>query len=127
MGGTARCADAGDVYDRHVPTLLRTLLHPQRTPPPPIDVDLARVMGVGTSVWGLALVVTGVLWSLGVVPGAWVWVAAAGIALGLIGVVWARRNGRLAPDGTGAMIRPAEDQASARPEPSTDDTGPTTR
>lgn len=93
-----------------VPSVISTLLHPQRTPPPPIDVDLAHVMAVGTGVWAVTLGVTTVLWLLGVTPGTWAWVAAAGVVLGLVGVLWARRNGRLAPDGSGAMIRPTEDQ-----------------
>lgn len=97
-----------------MPSVISTLLHPRRTPPPPIDVDLGRVMWVGTWAWGVALVVTSVLWRLGVVPGTWVWVGAAGIALGLVGVLWARRNGRLAPDGSGAMIRPTEEQLQRR-------------
>lgn len=100
-----------------MPPVIDTLLHPQRTPPPPIDVDLARVMGVGTGVWGVALVVMGVLWRLDMVPATWVWVAAAAIVLGLLGLLWARRNGRLSPDGTGAMLGPATgEQPAVRPD-----------
>ncbi|MBD7917221.1 DUF2530 domain-containing protein [Cellulomonas sp. Sa3CUA2] len=95
-----------------MPTVLSTLMHPQRTPPPPIDVDLARVMGVGTAVWTVALLVTGVLWLTGVVPGRWPSMCAAGAVLGLIGVLWARRNGHLSADGTGAMIRPGQEDIS---------------
>lgn len=97
-----------------MPSVISTLLHPQRTPPPPIDVDLARVMGVGTGVWAVVLVVTSVLWRLDVVPGTWVWVGAAGVVLGFVGVLWARRNGRLAPDGSGAMVRPTHDELHGR-------------
>jgi len=96
-----------------VPSVLSTLLHPQRTPPPPIDVDLARVMGTGTVVWAAALLVTGVLWWLDVVPGTWVCVCGAGVVLGLVGVLWARRNGHLSADGTGAMVRPGEQDRAA--------------
>ncbi|MBO3096352.1 DUF2530 domain-containing protein [Cellulomonas dongxiuzhuiae] len=95
-----------------MPTVLSTLMHPQRTPPPPIDVDLARVMGVGTAVWTAALLVTGVLWLTGAIPGRWPCMCAAGAVLGLIGVLWARRNGHLSADGTGAMIRPGRQDVS---------------
>lgn len=95
-----------------MPTVLSTLLHPQRTPPPPIDVDLARVMAVGTAVWGAALLVTGALWLLGPAPGTWAAVCAAGVVLGLVGVLWARRNGHLAADGSGAMVRPGHEDLS---------------
>jgi Flp pilus assembly protein TadB len=97
-----------------VPTLVDTLMHPRRTPPPPIDVDLARVMGVGTAVWGAAAAVVGVLWLLDVAPLRWFAVCVSGVLLGIVGVLWARRNGRLSPDGTGAMIAPAPHHDEAR-------------
>ena len=97
-----------------MPRVIDTLMHPQRTSPPPIDVDLARVMGVGTGVWAVAMVVTGVLWRLGSVPGTWLAMCGAGVVLGLLGVLWARRSGHLAADGSGAMIRPGhEDEHEA--------------
>ncbi|MCC2334223.1 DUF2530 domain-containing protein [Cellulomonas wangsupingiae] len=96
-----------------MPSVVHTLMHPHRTPPPPIDVDLARVMGSGTTLWGAALVVTGVLSWLGVAPATWVWVCGAGVALGVVGVLWARHNGRLSSDGTGAMIRPGDEDPGA--------------
>ncbi|GIG38804.1 DUF2530 domain-containing protein [Cellulomonas phragmiteti] len=96
-----------------MPTVLSTLLHPQRTPPPPIDVDLARVMVVGTAVWAVALLVTGALWLRDVVPGTWPCMCAAGVVLGVIGYGWSRRNGHLAADGSGAMVRPGQDDLSA--------------
>jgi len=105
-----------------VPPIVKTLLHPQRTPPPPIDVDLARVMGTGTVVWAGALVVTGLLSLLDVVPTAWVFVCAAGVLLGLVGVQWARRNGRLSADGTGAMIRPGDEPTGSAGHTGRDDT-----
>ena len=86
-----------------MPRLVETLLHPQRTPPPPIDVDLARVMGAGTVAWVVALVVVALLRWADVVPVEWVWVCSAGVLVGVAGVLWARRNGRMALDGTGAM------------------------
>lgn len=94
--------------------IISTLLHPRRTPPPPIDVDLAHVMSVGIAVWGATLVVTGTLWWVDVVPARWVGVAGAGVLLGVAGYVWARRNGRLASDGSGAMVRPHEDDLKVR-------------
>ncbi|ADG73661.1 hypothetical protein Cfla_0750 [Cellulomonas flavigena DSM 20109] len=99
-----------------MPSVISTLLHPQRTPPPPIDVDLARVMWAGTTVWGAAVPVTGALWLLGVISGIWVATCGAGAVLGLIGVRWARTHGRLADDGSGAMVRPDHD-ALARKTP----------
>lgn len=73
-------------------SLLDTLLHPRRTPPPPLDVDLARVMSVGTVVWALALVVTGAFWAFGAATGTTVGVCAAGTLVGVVGVVWSRRH-----------------------------------
>ncbi|QCB94548.1 DUF2530 domain-containing protein [Cellulomonas shaoxiangyii] len=75
-------------------SLLDTLLHPRRTPPPPLDVDLARVMSVGTVVWALALVVTGAFWAFGAAEPTTVAVCAAGTLVGVVGVVWARRLAR---------------------------------
>jgi len=68
------------------------MLHPRRTPPPPVPVDLARVMRVGTLVWAAALVVTLVLAVVGSIAWDAVWVCGVGIALGLLGVRWARRH-----------------------------------
>lgn len=93
-----------------MPTVMSTLLHPQRTPPPPIDVDLARVMWAGTGVWAAALPVTAVLWLLGVISGIWACTCAAGVVLGLVGVLWSRKNGHLASDGSGAMVRPGQEE-----------------
>ncbi|GEK21498.1 DUF2530 domain-containing protein [Cellulomonas xylanilytica] len=75
-----------------MPSLIARLLHPTRTPPPPVDVDLGRVMLVGTGVWTVAFVVAAVLaWGE---DASWMpaWVCATGIVLGLLGMVWARRN-----------------------------------
>ena len=76
-----------------MPSLIAKLLHPTRTPPPPVDVDLGRVMLIGTAVWGVALVVAVVL-ALGDDEASWMpaWVCATGVLLGLFGVLWARRN-----------------------------------
>lgn len=88
-------------------SVLDTLLHPRRTPPPPLDVDLGRVMATGTALWVVACAVLGALHLVDVVPLRWVAVCAAGAVLGVVGVLWARRNGRLSADGTGAMVPPA--------------------
>lgn len=73
-------------------SLLDVLLHPQRTPPPPLDVDLARVMSAGTLVWAVALLVSAVLWASGVATGTTVAVCGAGTLVGVAGVVWSRRH-----------------------------------
>lgn len=73
-------------------SLLDVLLHPQRTPPPPLDVDLARVMTAGTLVWAVALLVSAALWAVGVATGTTVAVCAAGTLVGVAGVVWSRRH-----------------------------------
>ena len=99
---------ARGTYDRRVARLVDTLLHPQRTPPPPIDVDLARVMVAGTALWVVALVVALLRWA-DVVAAEWGWVCAAGVLLGVVGLLWARRNGRMVLDGTGAMRGRDED------------------
>ena len=75
-----------------MPSLIARLLHPTRTPPPPVDVDLGRVMLVGTGIWAVGFVVAAVLaWGE---DASWMpaWVCATGVLLGLLGVLWARRN-----------------------------------
>jgi len=68
------------------------MLNPRRTPPPPVPVDLGRVMRIGTLVWAAALVVTVVLAAVGSIAWNASWVCGAGIALGLLGSRWARRH-----------------------------------
>ncbi|WP_309133832.1 DUF2530 domain-containing protein [Cellulomonas sp.] len=92
-------------------SLLDVLLHPQRTPPPPLDVDLGRVMAAGTGAWVIALLVTTGLWRVGVATTDAVLVCAAGALVGVAGVEWARRHGRLAADGSGATLGPDADRA----------------
>lgn len=75
-----------------MPSLIDKLFHPTRTPPPPVDVDLARVMLVGTAVWAVAFVVALVLALTGEASWMPAWVCAAGMVLGLLGAGWARRN-----------------------------------
>ncbi|WP_421732332.1 DUF2530 domain-containing protein [Cellulomonas sp.] len=75
-----------------MPSPFATLLHPTRTTPPPVAIDLERVVFVGTGIWAVALLVTGVFVLVGDLEPDIVWVCATGIVLGLLGAGWARRN-----------------------------------
>ena len=70
-----------------MPSPFSTLLHPTRTTPPPVDIDLGRVVLAGTGVWALALLVTAVLALTGEVVWDIVWVCATGVVLGFVGAV----------------------------------------
>ena len=61
----------------------------------PIQVDLARVVGVGTAAWGLALVVTLLLALVGRTGWTPVWVCAVGVLLGLAGIWWSHGHDRM--------------------------------
>ena len=76
-----------------MPSLIARLLHPTRTPPPPVDVDLGRVMLIGAGIWAVAFAVAVAL-AWGDDEASWMpaWVCATGVVLGLLGVAWARRN-----------------------------------
>ena len=67
---------------------------PRRPDPEPLETDDVRAVTVGTVAWGVLLVVLVVLHDRleddG--RGSWVWVAAAGFGLGLIGVRHVRRR-----------------------------------
>jgi len=91
-----------------VPSPFATLLHPTRTTPPPVAIDLERVVLVGTGVWVLAMVATGILALTGEVEWDLVWVCATGAALGLVGADWARRH-RPAPPAATPDEPPAQD------------------
>ena len=61
------------------------------TPPEPVEpirVDLARVVGVGTLTWGVALVVCLLLAVFGRISWTPVWVCGAGVILGFAGIWW---------------------------------------
>ena len=67
---------------------------PRRPDPEPLETDDVRAVTVGTIAWGVLLVVLLVSY-----PrldddgrGSWVWIAAAGFALGLVGVRHVRRR-----------------------------------
>lgn len=67
---------------------------PRRPDPEPLETDDVRAITVGTVAWGVLLVV--LLASYGRLDddgrGSWVWVAAAGFGLGLVGVRHVRRR-----------------------------------
>ncbi|MBO3084954.1 DUF2530 domain-containing protein [Cellulomonas fengjieae] len=75
-----------------MPSSLSSLWKPTRSAPPPVAIDLARVLVAGTAVWGLALVVTAALAAMGEVPWDAAWVCATGAVLGLLGLRWARKH-----------------------------------
>ena len=67
---------------------------PRRPDPEPLETDDVRAVTVGTVAWGVLLVVLLVSYQRldddG--RGSWVWVAAAGFGLGLVGVRHVRRR-----------------------------------
>ncbi|GCD19875.1 DUF2530 domain-containing protein [Cellulomonas sp. H30R-01] len=75
-----------------MPSLLDRLLRPERTPPPPVQVDLAHVLLVGTGVWVAGLVVCAVLGWTGATDWVPTVVCATGVVIGLGALAWARRR-----------------------------------
>jgi hypothetical protein len=77
-----------------VPTIRSLLAHPEeRRPSPPAPrVDLFRVIGVGIGLFAIGLIVALVLQLTG--RGSWesVAICGVGIALGGLGLLWARRH-----------------------------------
>ncbi|MFE6971178.1 DUF2530 domain-containing protein [Isoptericola sp. NPDC057653] len=77
-----------------MPSLVRLLTHPEerRPGPPPLRVDLRRVMLGGIGLWVVALVATFVMFVLdrGTVEA--VVTCVAGILLGGAGLLWERRH-----------------------------------
>jgi hypothetical protein len=67
---------------------------PRRPDPEPLETDDVRAVTVGTVAWGVLLVV--LLAAYGRLDddgrGSWVWIAAAGFGLGLVGVRHVRRR-----------------------------------
>lgn len=60
---------------------------PRRPDPPPLEVDDPRVIVVGLATWLVALVVLAVLDLSGSsIPGWWMWMCAAGVGLGVLGI-----------------------------------------
>lgn len=78
-----------------MPSLLTVLRDPssRRPDPEPTAVDLFRVVVIGSVVWALALVAAVVV-HLATDTDAtrWIQVAAAGLALGGVGLAWSARN-----------------------------------
>jgi peptidoglycan/LPS O-acetylase OafA/YrhL len=79
-----------------VPSLVDLLLHPERRrpSPPPLRVDLRRVILVGIAAWATALVVALAMLGAGAQDAESVAVCGAGLALGGLGLLWERRNRR---------------------------------
>lgn len=59
----------------------------------PVHLDLRRVFWTGTAIWAVALAVAALLVLTDRLPARAVGVCATGVALGLIGVVWAKFRG----------------------------------
>jgi hypothetical protein len=78
-----------------MPSLLDMALHPERRGPQPAPerVDLRPPILLGMAAWAVALVVTVVLEVTGTLDDATpVWITASGLALGVVGLGWERRN-----------------------------------
>lgn len=60
----------------------------------PVEVDLRRVFLVGTATWAVALLAAIALTLAGVLEGRVAQIAAAGIGLGLLFLLWERRRRR---------------------------------
>ncbi|ACZ31934.1 hypothetical protein Xcel_2927 [Xylanimonas cellulosilytica DSM 15894] len=75
-----------------MPSLLRILTRPEtrRPGPPPLAVDLRKVLLAGIACWVVATVVVGVLVALDVKELTALWVCLSGLALGGLGLLWAR-------------------------------------
>jgi hypothetical protein len=63
-----------------------------RSPSPPAEVDLARVVRVGMALWLVGLVVTLVLAAVGTTDWVPFAVCVTGLALGGLALLWARRH-----------------------------------
>ncbi|QTE29846.1 DUF2530 domain-containing protein [Pengzhenrongella sicca] len=77
-----------------MPTVRHLLLNPRdrRADPAPLAVDLTGVFGIGIAGWVVALIVTWFRWQAGQVPATSALTCVAGIALGVIAVIWARHQ-----------------------------------
>ncbi len=70
--------------------MARSLFDPPEVAP--LSVDLFKVTAIGTGIWALALAVTGVVALTAGAPGRLVATCAAAVALGFVGMAWARRH-----------------------------------
>jgi Protein of unknown function (DUF2530) len=77
---------------RTLPAVLEVFLRPdrRRPDPPPVEVDMRKVFLVGTVLWVVALAAAALLWVTGVITSTPVWSCAAGVVIGVVGLVWAR-------------------------------------
>jgi hypothetical protein len=77
-----------------VPTIRSLLINPEeRRPSPPAPrADLLRVFGAGIALFVIGLVVMLVLYLTGRGSLESVWICGAGIVLGGLGMLWARRH-----------------------------------
>ena len=66
---------------------------PTKPAPPPLQVDTARVVGIGIALWAVALVVLLVLGDR--VDRLWTWTCVAAIGLGVLGLGVMRLQGQL--------------------------------
>jgi hypothetical protein len=65
----------------------------RRPDPPPLETNDVVLVAVGTAGWALALVVLLLLDAVGKdIHGWWLWMCAAGIGLGLVGVRFCQRR-----------------------------------
>jgi hypothetical protein len=67
--------------------------HEPKRAPPPLQVDTARVVLIGTALWAVALVVLLVLGDR--VDRLWVWTCVAAIVLAIVGLGIMRLQGQL--------------------------------
>jgi hypothetical protein len=81
---------------RSLPPVLEVILRPERRRenPPPVDVDMRKVILVGLALWLGGVVVAVVLWWTGVITATPVWSCVAGVLLGVAGLVWERGHRR---------------------------------
>lgn len=77
-----------------MPSLVRLLTHPEerRPGPPPLRVDLRRVVLGGIGLWSVALVATLVVFVMGRATVEAVVTCVAGLLLGGAGLWWERRH-----------------------------------
>ena len=77
--------------------------------PQPLDVDLARVLEIGTALWGVALVVSLLVPALHQADRRWwPWACVAGMVGGGISLLYVRRGNESAGNGPAKPLTPRE-------------------